>query len=72
MTFQQYLKRVGINIKVARIKAELKQMDVHDKTGLSYRHYQDLEAGKANATLDTLYKLGKVFKVDVGELTKGK
>jgi transcriptional regulator with XRE-family HTH domain len=72
MTFNQYLKQVGMNTKIARIKARLKQMDVHEKTGLDYRHYQDLEAGKVNATLDTLYKLAKLFKVDVDELTKSK
>jgi transcriptional regulator with XRE-family HTH domain len=66
--FSQYLRQVGRNIKAARAKNGMKQMDVSLQSGLSYRHYQSIEAGKVNVTLETLFRLAKLYKVEVQEL----
>lgn len=68
MAFNKYLQRVGRNIKSARLKAGLRQVDIEEKIGLNYRHYQNIEAGKSNLTLETLFRLAKLFKVSVKEL----
>ncbi len=70
MTFGTYLRHVGLNIKAARVKAELRQADVEEKTGINYRYYQRIEAGKVNLTLETLYRLAKAFKTNIEEFTK--
>ena len=36
--------------------------------GLSYKHYQRIEAGKVNLTLKSLEKLAAALEVEVGEL----
>ncbi|MEW6056609.1 MAG: helix-turn-helix transcriptional regulator [Bdellovibrionota bacterium] len=72
MTFQKYLQQVGKNIKSARLKAGLRQVDLEEKIGLNYRHYQNIEAGKSNLSLETLYRLAKLFKVDVKDLVSSK
>lgn len=68
MGFGKYLQHVGRNIKAARIRAGLRQVDIEEKIGLNYRHYQDIEAGKSNLSLETLCRLAKLFKVDIEEL----
>jgi transcriptional regulator with XRE-family HTH domain len=68
MSFNQYLAKVGRNIKSARIKAGLRQIDLEEKIGLNYRHYQDIEAGKSNLSIETLYRLAKLFKVKIEDL----
>lgn len=70
MTFEGLLKQMGRNIKAARVRAGLRQIDIEEKVGISYRHYQHIEAGKANVTMRTLYTLAKLFKVSIHEFTR--
>jgi transcriptional regulator with XRE-family HTH domain len=68
MGFGRYLKQVGKNIKGMRIQRGLTQQDVSSQSGLSYRHYQNIEAGKVNVTLETLFRLSMLFRTSVQEL----
>ena len=68
MKLETYLRQVGKNIKSIRSKSGLKQTEVHEKSGLTYRHYQNIEAGRVNVTLGTLYRLSKLFEVRIEEL----
>jgi len=70
MNFSQYLQQVGRNIKAARVRRGLRQVDVEEQIGLEYKHYQKIEAGKVNISLETLYRLAKLFRVSVEELTR--
>ncbi len=70
LKFSQYLRQVGRNLKAARAKSGMKQVDVSLFSGLSYRHYQSIEAGKVNVTLETLFRLSRLYKVDVQDLVK--
>jgi transcriptional regulator with XRE-family HTH domain len=67
-----YLKEVGLNLKQARKKIGMRQIEVEEKTGVSYRHYQNIEAGRVNVTLETLCRLACAFGTSVAELTKGR
>ncbi|NBU20134.1 XRE family transcriptional regulator [bacterium] len=69
--FDLYLKRVGNNIKNIRLKSELTQLQVVEKTGIELRYYQRMESGRINMTLMTLYKLAKFFNVEMYELSNG-
>lgn len=70
MTFERCKKNVGRNIKAARKKAGLRQADIEEKVGISFRYYQYIEAGSVNVTLKTLYTLARLFEVDVEDLLK--
>jgi DNA-binding XRE family transcriptional regulator len=48
-------------------KAGLKQEDVED-FGVSWKHYQKVEAGTTNTTIRILYKLAKAFRCRPGDL----
>lgn len=55
------LKKVGSRIRACRLKAGLNQEDV-ENFGVSWKHYQKIEAGQTNTTIKILYKLAKAFK----------
>ena len=57
----QLLKRVGLQIRSCRVKAGVKQEDV-ENYGVSWKHYQKIEAGTTNTTVRVLYKLAKAFR----------
>lgn len=55
------LKKVGSRIRACRIKAGLNQEEV-ENFGVSWKHYQKIEAGQTNTTVKVLYKLAKAFR----------
>jgi transcriptional regulator with XRE-family HTH domain len=67
MHFKTYLRQMGKNIKAARIKCGLKQVEVYEGCGLTYRHYQNIEAGKVNVTIETLHRLSLLYKVRISD-----
>jgi transcriptional regulator with XRE-family HTH domain len=68
MQLKLHLRQLGKNIQAARKSCGLKQVEVHEGCGLTYRHYQNIEAGKVNVTVETLYRLSKLFKVSIQDL----
>ena len=67
----QYLKDVGKNLREARRRAGLRQKEVEARSGIAYRHYQDIEAGKVNIRIATLCRLASAFGTSVTTLTRG-
>jgi len=47
------------------------QTDLESKAGITYRHYESIEAGKINVSVLTLCRLAKALGTTVGELTRG-
>ena len=72
MKFDTLLQQIGHNLRAARTRCGLRQIDIEEKTGLTYRHYQSIEVGKVNMTVETLYRLAHLFKVDVADLVSVK
>lgn len=70
MRFEIYLRLVGAKIKAARLKRGLRQIEVHESCGLSYRHYQNIEAGKVNVTLGTVFRLASLYGTSPDELLR--
>jgi transcriptional regulator with XRE-family HTH domain len=68
MQLKLHLRQLGKNIKAARVECGLKQVEVYEGCGLTYRHYQNIEAGKVNVTVDTLIRLSNLFKVSIQDL----
>jgi transcriptional regulator with XRE-family HTH domain len=68
MQLKLHLRQLGKNIKAARKSCGLKQVEVYEGCGLTYRHYQNIEAGKVNVTVDTLLRLSKLFKISMRDL----
>lgn len=61
------LVKVGQRIQEMRLEAGLRQEDLEDY-GISWKHYQRIEAGTTNTTIRFLYKIAKAFKCNVCDL----
>lgn len=68
MEFSTFLRRTGANIRKARWLAGMTQEEVAGRGGITYRHYQELERGKVNPTLRTLFELARLLGRPVAEL----
>ena len=71
MSYARFRQKVALKIKKARQKAAITQEGM-EKHGFNIRHYQDIEGGKVNITLQTFYRLAKAFKTAPGRLIGSK
>jgi transcriptional regulator with XRE-family HTH domain len=63
MTFDLFLKGIGKNLSALRKSKSILQSEASSLSGISYRYYQNIEAGRANITLSTFFKLTKLLDV---------
>lgn len=68
MTLEQFLKSIGQRIAAFRRREGLLQKDAANQSGVSYRYYQNIETGRANITMGTLFKLARFYRRDPVEL----
>ena len=54
-----FRRQLGQLIKSARRDFQLTQANAAEKLSINYRYFQDIEAGKANLKIDTLFKIIK-------------
>lgn len=64
MTIQ---KIVGQNLKYIRFQAGLSQEKFYEKYGLNYKYLASVERGEVNVSVEFLYNLAKLLKVDIRE-----
>jgi transcriptional regulator with XRE-family HTH domain len=63
--YLRLLKRISANLKKIRVKRDLTQEEMAEKTDFSYRFYQRLESGTYQFSLHTLHKLAEKLRVDI-------
>ena len=63
-------KLVGRNAARLRTEAGLTQEQLADRSGFSQQYISDLERGKSNPTIVTLYELATALGVGVVELVQ--
>ena len=68
MRFEVLLRGMGARIRTARWLAGTTQEEVAAESGITFRHYAELERGRVNPTLRTLYELSRILGRTVGEL----
>jgi transcriptional regulator with XRE-family HTH domain len=59
---------IGMNIKIWRVRKNITQRDLANKTRLSQSYFSKLEKGVENPTLDTLTRVADALGIKVGEL----
>lgn len=57
MRIEEILKKIGSNVKNARLKMGLTQEELGEKSGLDSRHIGFIERGEINSTVKTLSKI---------------
>ena len=61
-------KAIGKRIKIARIKADMKQEHLAEKSGLSPTHVSNVETGTTKVSLSALVSLANALGVTVDDL----
>ncbi len=64
MTIQ---KIVGNNLKYIRYQSGLSQEKFYGQFGLNYRYLACVERGEINVSVEFLYNLSKLLKIDIRE-----
>lgn len=65
------LKRLGKNVKLARVEAEMTQERLALEAGTTRSHISGVEAGQINASCATIFKLATALGVAPGRLFDG-
>ena len=60
----------GQNLRAARIKADLTQAQLAERTGLTQQYVSLVEAGHQNITIDTMAALARAVGRDVSALIR--
>lgn len=69
MRYDEFTKRIRVKIKRLRLERGLTQEDMDEgEYAISYRTIQDIEGGKADPSLKSLYKIAGRLKVQPTEL----
>ena len=61
-------RRLAVNVRSARNAASLTLKVASAQVAMHWRHWQKIEAGQVNVTLQTLERLGKVLGLDPSNL----
>jgi transcriptional regulator with XRE-family HTH domain len=61
-------QRLAANTRRLRAVRELTVMDAAERAGMHWRHWQKVEAGDLNATIQTLARVARVLGVEAADL----
>jgi len=59
---------VGLNVRSARLEREMSQGALAEKCGFSQQYLSELENGKRNPTIITLFEIAQALGVEVHRL----
>lgn len=68
MNDEEFLKKLGHNIKILRTLRGFSQEDIMGELNIDRAYYSRLECGKANCSILYLRKIAQVLNVDLGKL----
>ncbi len=60
-------KIVGRNLKYYRYQTGLSQEKFYERFGLNYKYLASVERGEVNVSIEFLYNLSKLLKIDIRE-----
>ncbi len=60
--------QLGERVRELRVAHRATQEQLAERAGLSYKFIGEIERGKANPTIETLWRLAKALRVEVHEL----
>jgi len=64
------VQKFGKNMKKIRVAKKMSQGDIYRATKIERAYISNLESGKQNPTLETISKIAKALRVEIGDLTK--
>ena len=66
--FQTIAERLKRNVRHRREELKLTVHDAAQRSDIHWRHWQKIESGKTNVTLDTIVRLAAGLEIDVNDL----
>jgi transcriptional regulator with XRE-family HTH domain len=64
MNINEFKRKIGLNIKSIRVKRDLKQVELADFAQLTRGSICKVERGEQNFTIETLFAIASVLKVE--------
>lgn len=58
---------IGMNLKYYRYKSGMSQEKFYEKFGLNAKYLASVERGEVNVSVEFLYNLAKLLKIDIRE-----
>jgi len=58
---------IGINLKYYRYKSGMSQEKFYEQFGLNSKYLASIERGEVNVSVEFLYNLAKLLKIDIRE-----
>ena len=68
LDYQEIQKKLGIKIKIARLKKKVSVSQLCEISDISAKHISNIENGKVKISLKMLYKLTGFFKCSLDDL----
>jgi len=65
MEYSEYLQSIGQTLKWLRRENGVTQAKLAEATKLNYRHYQNIEAGRVNISIESLIRLSAFLAIDL-------
>jgi transcriptional regulator with XRE-family HTH domain len=67
---KQFLFSLGENIRKYRLKNNMSQSQLAYEISVTLRQIQRMEAGEANASITSYYRIAQVLEIDLNSLIK--
>lgn len=68
MIYEEFLKRVGLKIKYYRMLKNITQNILAESLSVEESYMSDIENGKRNITMKTLYNIASALNIDCVKL----
>lgn len=68
MQYEEFIKRLGLKIKYYRSLKSITQIRLAEKLGMDEYYISNIENGKVNLTMKTLYKIIDILQIDSSKL----
>lgn len=70
MTYDEFIKHIGLKIKYYRLLKNYSQAEISEKADIKESYISDIENGKRNITFKTFYKIAEILDIDYNKFFK--
>ena len=64
------MRQIAARMRAERVESGLSQEEAASRAQLGYKHWQEIEGGRANPTLETLVRIAKALDVELWDIVR--
>ncbi len=68
MTYEGFLNKFGVKLKYLRLLNNMTQEELAEQLSVDPHYLSDIECGRRNITLKTVYRIAQALNISVSEL----